>query len=400
MKDRRIIQGVGCTFLVLVILFVGFNAIIVSAIGGGISRYDAPFILSLTAALVTCVVLAYYRILRLIGVLVFLLVTAVVFKTAVLIYEYNRVDNKGIPPLEEADFSLSKYEPFAKNTKAARLPEPSSFRITSRLPQLDGATALYPLYAAFAQAVYPKKKYDRNFSEVECNNTSNVYKSLTGDYDHVDIAFLAGPSDEQRASLHAANRELRLTAIGREAFVFFVNAKNPVRELSVQQIKDIYAGKITNWNQVGGRNERIRAFQRPEGSGSQTMLKKIMGGRELMTPPLEDVPQSMSGIITSAADYRNFENAIGFSFLFFTAKMVNNDQIRMLKVDGVYPCRESIRSKKYPFVGDFYAVTAGSKNPNVEPFIKWILSPQGQYLVEKTGYTAINPSVTPVTTGR
>jgi phosphate transport system substrate-binding protein len=69
--------------------------------------------------------------------------------------------------------------------------------------------------------------------------------------------------------------------------------------------------------------------------------------------------------------------------------MVKNNEIKLLKIDGVYPDRSTIKNKEYPLTAEFYAVTAGSSNPNVDKFIEWILSPQGQSLVEKTGYTPI-----------
>lgn len=58
--------------------------------------------------------------------------------------------------------------------------------------------------------------------------------------------------------------------------MFFVNARNPVDELSIDQIKRIYSGEITNWQEAGGEDEAIRAFQRPKDSGSQTALENLM----------------------------------------------------------------------------------------------------------------------------
>jgi phosphate transport system substrate-binding protein len=109
-----------------------------------------------------------------------------------------------------------------------------------------------------------------------------------------------------------------------------------------------------------------------------------------MVPPSENIVSAMGGIIDKTSDYKNYKNAIGYSFLFYATEMVKNNQIRLLKIDGVYPSKDTIRTKEYPLSAEFYAVTAGSKNPNIEPFIKWILGSQGQYLVEKTGYTPLN----------
>jgi len=108
------------------------------------------------------------------------------------------------------------------------------------------------------------------------------------------------------------------------------------------------------------------------------------------TPPKEDVVSGMGGIIAKTAEYRNHRNAIGFSFRFFAEEMVSNGNIRLLAIDGVYPTRETIADGTYHLASEFYAVTANTVNPNVERFIEWILSPQGQSLVEKTGYTPIS----------
>lgn len=69
---------------------------------------------------------------------------------------------------------------------------------------------------------------------------------------------------------------------------------------------------------------------------------------------------------------------------------VRNNQIKLIKVNGVYPDKNTIENNTYPFTDDFYAITTGANNKNVTNFVNWILSEQGQYLIEKTGYTPIN----------
>jgi phosphate transport system substrate-binding protein len=69
--------------------------------------------------------------------------------------------------------------------------------------------------------------------------------------------------------------------------------------------------------------------------------------------------------------------------------MNQSGEIALLAIDGVKPDNESIRSGQYPLATEFYAVTAGSDNPNIQPFLDWMHSAQGQELVEKTGYTSL-----------
>ena len=254
---------------------------------------------------------------------------------------------------------------------------------------LDGATALYPLYAAFVQATYPKKEYDMYMNEVMVNTTPDAYQNLI--HGHVDMIFVAGPSEQQLQDAKEQGVELEMTPIGKEAFVFFVNAENPVEGLTVQQIQDIYSGKAKNWADVGGDPDKIRAFQRPADSGSQTALEKLMGKTKIVEAPSEDVAAGMGDIINQTANYRNYPNSIGYSFRYYSMEMVQNNAIRHLKIDGVFPSEESIRDNTYPLSSEFYAITlAGNDHPNIEPFLEWILSEQGQSLVEKTGYVPIN----------
>ena len=302
------------------------------------------------------------------------------------IHEGRNAYDRNILRIQENAVDLNLYAPFVDKTKAASLAETSTLKLESDLPRLDGATALYPLYAAFAQAVYPQKMYSLYKSEVACNNTVSAYKSLIDR--EVDIIFVAPPSKAQLEMAAEAEVAFRYTPIGKEAFVFFVNARNPVESLSVEQLQGIYSGEITNWKEVGGKNEPIRAFQRNENSGSQTAFRYFMEGKEIMTPPQNDIVRAMAPIISHTADYTNYSNAIGFSFRFYANEMVGNKGIRLLKINGIYPATETIKDNTYPLASQFFAVSlADNDKANVLELLEWITSEQGQYLVEKTGYS-------------
>lgn len=394
MKEN-LAKGLLCILLVASVTFVGLVAMVITAfIGRG--AFYTPFILVLGLGLVAVIALRLFSPIRRGLLRTIVLCFLGVAMLAAVGYEINRAYHNSIPRVNEQGVDLELYKPFAPDSRAARLEEASALRLEENLPRLDGATALYPLYAAFAQAVYPERDYPvyamkedvpPGWGEVACSTTPDAYGRLMRG--ETDMIFVAQPSRQQLEEAQSLGITLKLTPIGKEAFVFFVNAENPVKGLSTQQIQDIYAGNITNWQQLGGANKAIRAFQRPQDSGSQTMLQKLMEGRELMSPPREDVVSGMGDIIERTADYRNYSNAIGYSFLFFATEMIQNNQVKLLEVDGVKPERSTISSGEYPLAADFYVVTAGTGNPNVERFIQWIRSPQGQYLVEKTGYTPI-----------
>jgi len=289
--------------------------------------------------------------------------------------------------MAEPEVDVSTYVPFSGNSELAQLGEPSSLKLESDLPKLDGATALYPVYSAFAEAVYPKKQYSASEYEVRCTNTLGAYESLiNGD---VDIIFVAKPSEGQKELAASKGVDLHMTPIGNEAFVFFVNTKNKVGNLRFEQLKGIYTGEITNWKTVGGSNSKIIAYQRNEGSGSQTMFLSVMKGTDIQKAPQEQEIGDMGGIIEKTARYKNAKNALGFSFLYYATRMKGADGIKILSINGVEPNKETIRSRKYPFTGAFYAITNGKPIGNAKLLIDWILSAQGQDLIEKTGYVGI-----------
>ncbi|MCL1803747.1 MAG: substrate-binding domain-containing protein [Eubacteriaceae bacterium] len=270
------------------------------------------------------------------------------------------------------------------------LNEPSELAIANDLPRIDGATALYPLYASFALNTYPKdidatSKYHQ-IPNIECSTTTGAYERLISG--KADIIFVAGPSESQLQAARQAGVELKLTPIGYEAFVFFVHKANSVDGLDIESIQRIYSGKATSWKEFGGSG-KIRAYQRNEGSGSQTALESIMAGTPLMQAPNEIYLSAMDGMVRAISTYRNYKSAIGYSFLFYITEMAQNSDIKLLKVNGVYPSRESIANGTYPVASEFYAVTAGSDNPNIEALIDWILSGQGQYIVKEVGYTPL-----------
>ncbi|MCL2019995.1 MAG: substrate-binding domain-containing protein [Oscillospiraceae bacterium] len=294
------------------------------------------------------------------------------------------------------DIGLNSYMPFGENTKAVSLNEKSALQFTNddQLPRLDGATAFYPVYSAFARAVYPTAHYtpyiyltdlSSGGATVLCTTTPTAYERLING--ETDIIFTFGASKEHLKSAEEKGVKLNFTPIGKEAFVFFVNSENSVNSLTSEEIRQIYSGQITNWSEFGGFDKEIRAYQREVNSGSQTAFIDFMGDTPIIEPATDELFHEMFGIINETA-YRNHDHAIGYSFRFFATEMADNDKITLLEIDGISPTRENIENGTYPLIFNFYAVTAGSENPNVELFIDWIQSEQGRYLIEKTGYTA------------
>jgi len=290
-------------------------------------------------------------------------------------------------PTVDAEMDVTVYQPFTLGNEVVKSNEKASLQLTEPLPRLDGATAMYPLYAAFVEATYPKGEYPPYNSRVQVSRTPEAYQNLiAGD---VDLIFAAAPSTSQEWQAEKEGLTFDMTPIGREAFVFFVHRKNKIDNLTLEQVQKIYAGEITSWREVGGEDEAIRAFQRPADSGSQTTLEKLMGNTPIMEAPTEDVASGMGGIIREVSQYRNYKNAMGFTFRYYSTEMVGNKKIKLLSIDGVAPTKENIQNGTYPLVSEFFAITAGTENQNAQKLIDWILSEEGQVMVEKVGYVPV-----------
>lgn len=283
---------------------------------------------------------------------------------------------------------LWNYKPFESENRLTALATPATLSFSSDWPKIDGATAAYPIYASAVQALYQGLDRSSVKPYIASTRTPEAYKSLIGG--DIDLIFAAQPSEQQKQL--AADNGLTLTMVpfAREAFVFIAHKDNPITNLSVEQIRSIYAGKINNWQEVGGPDRRIIPFQRPEGSGSQTtMLAKVMQNTAIRQPLESEMAQGMGGIIRQVANYQNTPDSLGYSFRYYASKMNQNENLQLLSVNGIAPTVENIRNGSYPFSVSVYMVTARQPTPNTQKLMDWFLSPQGQKLVEDVGYVPV-----------
>jgi phosphate transport system substrate-binding protein len=284
------------------------------------------------------------------------------------------------------EVNLSVYKPFTPGNLLVEITPEPTFKFSEKdAPSLDGATAAYPVYAAAAQHLYSP---EAAAAHIKMNNTPRAYERLING--EVDVIFVAQPSQAQKNTAAEKSIQLVLTPIGKEAFVFLVSQKNPLNSLTSQQIRDIYAGRIKQWDEIGGNSETIMAFQRPANSGSQTvMLAKVMQGENMREPLQEEKVKGMGGAVKRVASYRNAAQSIGYSFRYYATKMQNAADIKLLAVNGIEPTLENIRTGAYPFIVDVFMVTAGEPKPSTRKLMDWMLSAPGQKLIKDTGYVPL-----------
>ncbi len=306
------------------------------------------------------------------GVIALIIALFIGLDTGIYQLFIKRVISHHSPGMQKMSVEVGNYVPFTGSANV--FSEDGAKKLEGDIPVIDGAAALLPVYAGFVQSIYPEdsvifngEDYDAK-SAMHYTNTRGAYKDIVDG--NADIIICAQPSDEQLAYAKEKGVELELVPIGSDAFVFIVNANNPVSDITIDQIKGIYSGKITNWRELGGKNVPIAAMRRNKNSGSQTALEKIMGD----TPIKPDYTAL-------------FGSPIGFSFRYYVTGMLAEGGVKILTINGVAPTTETIADGTYPVSGNLYAVyRKGETNENVYKAVDFMLSPEGQKIVEKSGY--------------
>lgn len=157
-----------------------------------------------------------------------------------------------------------------------------------------------------------------------------------------------------------------------EPIAILLNKDNPVNNLTVSQIQDIYFGRISNWSELGGKQQPIHTYQLERGNGSQTAFEKIVKGNnidenhhEIHTMPdiIDDVAKDVSGIC--------------YTFWSYYTRMYANTQTHMIAVDGT-----AVTDPCYPLKDDLYMIyRKDHPNANLHRLTSWLKSAKGQELI-------------------
>ena len=183
--------------------------------------------------------------------------------------------------------------------------------------------------------------------------------------------------------------------IARDAIAVIVHPDNPVHELTLLQISDIYSGKIKNWQEVGGEDRPIVRLSRETNSGThvyflETVLR--LGDSENKTFFSTDtlLLPSSEGII---AEVRQNPNAIGYDGLGYVP-----DDLKMIAIAEeaaapyVLPSIDTVNDKSYPIARDLYMYTNGEPTGVVKEYLDWILSAEAQQIVAELGFVPVGTS--------
>jgi phosphate transport system substrate-binding protein len=242
---------------------------------------------------------------------------------------------------------------------------------------IKGSTTVLPI-AQVALEAYMK-----------ANPGANISLSGGGSGDGIK-ALIDGSADIADSSRQLKKTELELarakkvepveTAVAIDAIVPIVNPKNKVGNLSIDQLSQIYQGKITNWKEVGGENLQIVVISRDSSSGTFEAWGELVLKGAKVSPRAQ--LQASSGAIVQAVSKNRY--ALGYVGLGYLDKSV-----KALTVNGVQASEKTALSKAYPVSRFLYMVTNGKPRGETAKFIDFVLGPAGQALVKKEGFVPL-----------
>ena len=169
--------------------------------------------------------------------------------------------------------------------------------------------------------------------------------------------------------------------VAMDGIAVIVHTSNPVQDLSMEQIKDIYTGKITNWKELGGEDRKIVVVSRDSSSGTfETFEKIVLKGKKVIPESLAQASnQTVATVIATT------KGAIGYVGLGYISTTV-----KALQVNGVIPKQETVVSGKYPISRPLYMYTDGAPQGVAKDFLEFICSEEGQKIVEEQGFVPLS----------
>ncbi len=198
--------------------------------------------------------------------------------------------------------------------------------------------------------------------------------------------------EEELAAARANHIEPQELVIARDAIAVVVHPSNPVDHLTLQQISDIYSGKITNWREVGGEDRPIVLLSRETNSGTHVyFLEEVIrlgqkDNKTLFSPDTLLLPSS-EGV---GAEVRQNPNAIGYDGLGYVTPDMKTLEVG-LTLEGPFwpPTAATVNAGQYPIARDLYMYSRAGASEAVTTYLEWLLGPEAQKIVLELGFVPI-----------
>jgi len=239
---------------------------------------------------------------------------------------------------------------------------------------MDGSTTVGPIAKSFAAYFTKNTGVQVSVSE---SGSGNGAKSLINGA--CDIANMSRPMKSKEADAAKAkgiNAVEHIVAL--DGLSVVVHPSNYVAALKIEQIRDIYVGKVTNWSKVGGPNAKIVVIQRESNSGTQDSFRKLVVGKGNPVTKRAETQASNGAVKSRVASTPSAIGFIGLGFL--------DDSVKPLIVNGVAPSEETVKDGSYPVARPLFMYTDGEPTGNVKKFIDLPKTEDGKRMISELGY--------------
>lgn len=226
------------------------------------------------------------------------------------------------------------------------------------------------------------------FTEAYMADHANVRIDVQGGGSSVGVK----AAGQQTAQIGMASREIKeseftefpginVFAVARDGIAIIGNPDVTIDNLTIEQIKGIFGGTITNWKEVGGDDANIIVASREEGSGTRTAFEELVLGEEVLMTEKAILQPSNGSIRTTVSTTPHSISYLSFGYL--------DDTIKTISVEGVAPTEANASNGTYPVVRPLNMITFGEPTGELKAFVDFMLSDAGQAIVVAEGYIAV-----------
>lgn len=300
---------------------------------------------------------------------------------------------------------------------ATLAPDAPIAALADNFPRIDGSTSGWPVLRLIACKVYgvecfwmdsffdaerqimpafdvQPESLSAKITSILPSGTHEAYMRLiAGETDLILVA--REPSPDEIDSAENLRVTLDIQPVALDAFVFLVNIKNPRKSFTLDEIRDIYTGRITTWAALGVTRRLsqdavnlIQPYTRDPNSGSQElMIDLVMGDTPMIDAPDMMIPTMMGMVNQIGTNPAGF----GYSVYYYTEALAPDPTVRHVAIEGVLPTPQTIADGSYPLRTEVYMVVRAD-TPDDSPALvlrDWLLTADGQALIAESGYVPI-----------
>ncbi len=276
-------------------------------------------------------------------------------------------------PATEAPLATNPPAAATKQPAPTTPPEPTSSSLQGQIG-VAGSTTVQPLAEALAEAFMAKNPEVR--IDIQGGGSSVGVKSAGEGT--VDIGTV---SREVKDSELQEFPDLQIFTIARDGIALVVHPEVPVDDLSLEQARDIFAGVIVNWSEVGGPDVPIVVVSREEGSGTRAAFEELVMGEDAPIVDTAILQPSNGAVRTTVSTTPNSIGYLSFGYL--------DASVKVLSVGGVAATEEHVLNGRYPVSRPLNMLTNGAPSGLAKAWLDFILGPEGQAIVADEGYIPV-----------